>query len=258
MAMKQYSILVVEDNQVNQMLLERQLNYLGYQVTVVDNGISALQRIAEGNIDLILTDIRMPGMDGFELTRELKAASERNIAHIPVIAITADVTTEHERECIKAGMVDFIAKPIDLNNLKNKLIRWTENSAVAASAVSHSDDISEQQDKLVILDISPLMTLAEGDLESVSRILDKFMGHTAILIEEIHRACNQRDNNSVVFNSHKLKSSAGSIGAAKLADICAMLESAGRCGDWDTIRQLESHMEQAYHTTKMAIADRIA
>ena len=105
-------ILVVEDNVINQMVAHEILNRAGYAVDVVDGGPAALAAVRRAAYDLILMDVQMPGMDGFEVTRCLRQMGGA-IAAIPVVALTANAMTGDRDACLAAGMVDYIAKPFD-------------------------------------------------------------------------------------------------------------------------------------------------
>lgn len=118
-------ILLVEDNGMNQMLalalLEKVME--SPQVTIAENGQQAIEKALGGQFDLILMDVKMPVLDGFEATRALREAGCR----IPIVALTANVTPEEEAKCRAAGMDDYIGKPIDVAVLQEKVGRWSQN-----------------------------------------------------------------------------------------------------------------------------------
>ncbi|WP_420548593.1 PAS domain S-box protein [Curvivirga sp.] len=110
------NILVAEDVHVNQILIKSLLEKYGHQVTTVDNGLEAVNAHKNTSFDIILMDVRMPEMDGIEATQEIRnMASPR--AQIPIIAATADATTEHVEDYLNCGMNGFISKPYDINNV---------------------------------------------------------------------------------------------------------------------------------------------
>lgn len=116
-------ILLVEDNSYNQTLARIILQHAGFEVDVADHGEQALQQLAEQQYSLVLMDVHMPVMDGYAATRQLRQQS--GFARLPVIALTAHATEEFRRECIAAGMNDFIAKPFDARALLAKVQEWT-------------------------------------------------------------------------------------------------------------------------------------
>ncbi|MCX7823675.1 MAG: ATP-binding protein [Syntrophobacterales bacterium] len=118
-------ILVVEDNKVNLMVIEKLLQKLNYEVLLASDGVQAISIVKRGEpIDLILMDVHMPKMDGIEATRIIRSLDIPAAKQIPVIALTADALTEDLRKCLAAGMNDIILKPISVEGLKLKLKRW--------------------------------------------------------------------------------------------------------------------------------------
>jgi CheY-like chemotaxis protein len=117
-------ILLAEDNPVNQMVAKAMLEKMGYSVLTVANGQEALQQLELADYDLILMDCQMPVMDGFETTkaiRRLKASSKRGT---PIVALTANAMKSDQDKCIRAGMNDYLAKPIRKETLEKKIQQW--------------------------------------------------------------------------------------------------------------------------------------
>lgn len=121
----QIRILLAEDNLVNQKVALRVLKHLGYQADVVSNGLEVIQAIAKKTYDLILMDIQMPDMDGLEATEYIrKQELEKQSSPITIIAITANATHDDQYICRKAGMNDYISKPIQIEKLKDILHKY--------------------------------------------------------------------------------------------------------------------------------------
>ena len=115
-------ILVAEDNEMNRVVLDQQLNMLGYgNVDIVKNGVEALENLHRKSYDLLLTDIHMPEMDGFELTKKIRCSTHNNKHLLPIIAITANAMSGEAERCFEAGMNDFVTKPVELMNLQQTL-----------------------------------------------------------------------------------------------------------------------------------------
>ena len=117
-------ILVAEDSQINQIVAARSLERCGCRVDVVANGADALEAIAAKRYDAILMDCQMPGMDGYEATRELRAREIGQDRHVPVVAMTAQAMEGDRERCLAAGMDDFVTKPMRHNELVEVLRRW--------------------------------------------------------------------------------------------------------------------------------------
>jgi signal transduction histidine kinase/ActR/RegA family two-component response regulator len=115
--------LIVEDNVVNQMVLKATLNKLGLRTLVASNGRDALELMAMHPVDIVLMDCQMPLMDGFEATRAIRALTTHK-AMVPIIAITANAMSKDRERCVSAGMNDYMSKPVDMHELKEKLLKW--------------------------------------------------------------------------------------------------------------------------------------
>jgi len=110
------SILLVEDNELNQRLMKISLARFNYNVSIAINGLEAIQMFIKEKFDIILMDIMMPVMDGFESTKNIRALEYSNpkLGHIPIIAFTANTINNDREKCIKAGMDDILEKPFDI------------------------------------------------------------------------------------------------------------------------------------------------
>ena len=132
-------ILLVEDNDINQQVARELLEDLGLVVDVADNGQVALDKVREGNWDLVFMDMQMPVMDGVTATREIRKLP--GLAGLPIVAMTANAMEQDRRKCMDAGMNDFLVKPIDPADLTAILLRWARprrarSGAVAAAALA--------------------------------------------------------------------------------------------------------------------------
>ena len=117
-------ILVADDEESIRVVMRNSLRQKGYEVDCAENGKQAAKMIDQTGYDVILADIRMPEMDGFEATRCIRAA-ERGERHVPIIGLTAHASAEAREACLKAGMDDFISKPYTLDELGAALARWS-------------------------------------------------------------------------------------------------------------------------------------
>jgi len=115
-------VLVAEDNNINQMIIEELLSSVGIEVTLADNGITALKIMRENAYDVVLMDIMMPEMDGLTATAQIRA--ERRYDDLPILAMTANAGAEYLEESMRAGMNDYLTKPIDAEQLFKALIKW--------------------------------------------------------------------------------------------------------------------------------------
>lgn len=143
-ATRHHAILLAEDNKVNQMVAKGMIKKLGYEVKIVGNGKEAIGIIEDKAFDLVLMDCLMPVMDGYEATREIRRREEGVDRHIPIIAMTANTFEGEETRCFVAGMDDFLAKPVNIEELAAKLDRWLGED-VGQIGVIHSQRNGDEE-----------------------------------------------------------------------------------------------------------------
>jgi len=240
-------ILVAEDNLTNQNVIRRLLNMLGYAVEMADDGKQALQAMKSKRYAVLLTDCHMPVMDGFELTRTIRKAEKDSDVRLPIIAITASVLAAEIDRCYEAGMDDSLPKPLEIPKLKAALRKWMpaskeagadatqQSGAQATTAEIEDETLADGDDGEGPIDPSALKSVFGDDQETFVEILKEFVEPATSNVSEIETALAERSADGVGTAAHKLKSSARSVGATELADLCTILETAGKSGDWDEI-----------------------
>lgn len=139
-----YTILVVEDNKVNSMLADRVLSKAGYVVKLAFNGQDAVELLERERIDLVLMDVNMPVMDGFEATRQIREREKLNGGRIPIVALTANAIDDHRAECLRAGMDEFLTKPLDRETLLATVARALPERRAQPSVTSEQFNDQEK------------------------------------------------------------------------------------------------------------------
>lgn len=215
-------ILVAEDNEINQKVLVKQLELLGYRAEIVDNGLEALTYWRRGGYALLLTDLHMPIMDGYTLAAAVRA-EESGGSRLPIIALTANALRDEEVRCRQAGMDGYMSKPVRLAQLKAALDAWLRPALPQVNEAT--------RDAAVIIspppaDLSVLADLIGDDPTVIKEVLEAFRANTAQSALELKRAQADGALQSMADITHKLKSAARSIGAARLGQICAEIEEA--------------------------------
>ena len=130
-------ILLVEDNAINSDVAEAVLKQAKLVVDTAENGCIAVDKVRANDYDLVLMDIQMPEMDGFEATRLIRAISGKE--NLPILTMTANVFTEDRKDCLEAGMNDFVSKPFDVDDLFSKLVRWLPGKESVESVKTPQD-----------------------------------------------------------------------------------------------------------------------
>ncbi|MBI5109042.1 MAG: PAS domain S-box protein [Rhodocyclales bacterium] len=237
-------ILVAEDNETNQKVILRQLALLGYAADVVGNGREALEYWKRGDYGLLLTDLHMPQMDGYELSLAIRAAETGD--RLPIVALTANALKDEANRCRAVGMDDYLSKPVQLEKLGAVLDRWL--AAAGPVAVSSAPTPA-------VLDVGVLGALVGDDPAVIHELLLEFRASATSIAAELSAACADGHAEAAGRAAHKLKSAARATGALRLGDICAAIEQAGRSGDRDLLAGLLTEFEGEMAAVKAFLDD---
>ncbi len=227
-------ILVAEDNETNKKVALQQLALLGYVADMAGNGRQALERWKSGEYALLLTDLHMPEMDGYELATAIRA-EEKGSRHIPIVALTANALKGEAARCRAAGMDDYLSKPTPLADLQALLERWLPPLSVAAELPGTPEPPASEPGPM---DLGVLKALVGDDPDVVQDFLRDFQASGAKTAAELKAACETGQAGQAGSLAHKLKSSARAVGALALGELCARMEQAGASGETETLTAL--------------------
>jgi PAS domain S-box-containing protein len=265
-------ILVAEDNAVNQQVIRRQLNTLGLACELVDDGVAALDRIRLGGIGLLLTDCDMPNMDGYELTRRIRQEEVSLDNPLPIIAITANAMDGAAAACFEAGMNDYLSKPLEIGALQAMLRTYlpsadqdqdatTDAQQETDQSITNAPEVHAETDLVsagsIILDLSELNALFGDDVEVLNQLLAEFVSSLDEGVAGMLSGFDIEDYDRIRAEAHKLKSSARTVGAHRLADLCFELELAGKAKATPALQTHLGSLQSICDQTKNAIAQAI-
>jgi CheY-like chemotaxis protein len=255
-------ILLAEDNETNRDVLVEQLRLLGYCADMAEDGRIALNKWQSGRYALLLTDCNMPNMDGFELTRAIRAA-ETPPQRLPIIAVTANAMQGEAQRCLEAGIDDYLSKPLRLQELGPMLQKWLPLPSVPAmvQVVANTAPDSIAVNALTAsvtgtFDIWNPNTLGElvGDNPGThKRLLAKFLLNACQQVGSIEAAAQDGDVSKAADVAHTLKSAARSVGALALGELCQQIETSGRAGDAARCAALVAALEPAFTQAQACI-----
>jgi signal transduction histidine kinase/CheY-like chemotaxis protein/HPt (histidine-containing phosphotransfer) domain-containing protein len=225
-------VMLVEDNEVNMEVSKSILRREGCLVTTATDGIKALAAFESGEFDVILMDCHMPEMDGFEATAAIRAREAGSRRHTPIIALTANAIAGDREHCLRAGMDDYISKPVSRQAIQMMLERWRRDKPGLTRDKRAGDLLPAPTTvKLCEKALGMLRDLEDGtDQGVVCRIMSMFLDTAPTLLETLRRASEHGDINATRTASHTLKSASAAIGAIALAERCASLEALMRDG----------------------------
>ena len=215
-------ILVVEDNAVNRRVAVRMLESCGHRATVVADGCEAVAVAVDGSFDLILMDVQMPVMNGFEAAGHIRARErQRGSRHVPIVAMTAHAMKGDRERCVAAGMDDYIAKPLKKGDLMATIERTLRIFAEA----------SNERTAIPTFDANTVLSEMDGDPALLAEIVDLFLQDCPARLNEIEDAVRRNDPCALAAAAHNLKGSAGNFGARPTVALLEELENMGRTGD---------------------------
>ncbi len=249
-------VLVADDNETNQMVVVRMLRKLGLQSDVAANGKEAVDAVQLIPYDLVLMDCQMPEMDGFSATRSIRRAESADGTHVPIIAVTANAMRGDREKCIAAGMDDYLAKPIKLEDLDDVLRRWIQIPVPGEPGAEHAPPPGNKAPDDSI-DASVLAELRGGDEEGAAgfliTLIDKFLQEAPERLGSLRDAVLQGDTEAVIRSAHGLKGSAGVMGAKTMAALCMNLEEQGRAGSTGEAAGILSRLENEFDRVRTTL-----
>jgi CheY-like chemotaxis protein/HPt (histidine-containing phosphotransfer) domain-containing protein len=230
-------ILVADDDPTNRAVIQRQLEFLGYAAEVAETGLQALALWRTGRHALLLTDLHMPEMDGYDLAESIRRGeSGLSGARLPILALTANALKGEAIRTRAAGMDDYLTKPVSLASLQGALERWMPAPA--------GDGSLPCQKEAATFDVDVLRRLIGDDDEAVHEILLDFVDAARAHAPEMRSALLAIDARRVQSVAHKVKSSARAVGAGQLGDLCARLEEMAAAGVLDSAGPLGLQFER--------------
>lgn len=228
-------ILVAEDHLVNQQVLRLFLRDLGFKADFVENGVQAIESAKLGKYSLVLMDCHMPEMSGLEATcliRQWENQDERR-GHIPIIAVTANALKENNQECLKAGMDDFLSKPIDSASLEILLNKWLSIEASAPEetltrATEEKYTTKENKDE----SINFVKLKKKHSSSQILQLLSLFANTLSRDYKQLQTSIEELDSKSLAHNAHALKGVFAHMEVEDMKQMCIQLEDIAQKADW--------------------------
>ena len=258
------NILLVEDNLVNQKVATAMLNNLGCTVVAANNGVEAVELTQNQSYDLIFMDCHMPELDGFGATKAIRQREQSEGREAAVIvALTAHAIAGAREDCLQVGMNDFLAKPFDLEQIQQLLIKWLGAPEPTAEAMAKADDSVSEQVEIEIqstdlINKAPLNKLRSLEPGLLDSIVDSYFNISPELIEEIKQAIEVGNPQMVIQPAHTLKSSSANVGASVVSELARELEFMGRDGDITNADKLLSELAIVFEATCTELRKQVA
>jgi two-component system sensor histidine kinase/response regulator len=253
------SILIVEDNDVNQILAVRMLERRGYETEVVGDGRQALHALGRRPYAAVLMDCQMPEMNGYDATSELRRR-ELVGTHTPVIAMTAHAMRGDREKCLASGMDDYLAKPLKPDELDRILRRWAPRTANGSGASTPETMPAGTPAGAGPLDPAGIAVLRSelGSTGTLAKLIELFGSKTPEVLDQMRTAIEAGDTRSVKESAHKLKGGCLTLAATQMSELCKQLETKAAGGSLggaaQAVDQLEIAFERAYAALRAEVA----
>ncbi len=241
-------ILLAEDNITNQQVAMGILNKLGLRADVVANGAEALKALEQIPYDLVLMDVQMPEMDGLEATRQIRGPGSAVRNHtVPVIAMTAHAMAGDREKCLKAGMNDYLSKPVAPEALAGKLEKWLKPEFRPDADTGYpATSLPELHGLSGIFDRSAFVHRMMGDEDLANMIITGFLEDMPRQISILRDLVQQNQVQQARAQAHKIKGAAANITAMAFHDSAMAMENAGNAGDVMELNRLMPLLENRF------------
>ncbi|WP_344800082.1 hybrid sensor histidine kinase/response regulator [Litoribacillus peritrichatus] len=239
-------VLLVEDNLMNQELARMMLSDLVAHVEVAANGKEALMALQRIDFDLVLMDVQMPVMDGLQATRMVRKQPQWQ--ELPIIAMTANAMKGDREACLDAGMSDYLSKPVDSADLKDKLVTWLPIDAGTVNVdLVALEDLEDQGRKVNgeedWIDIDAALQRVGGNESRLKLLMSIFCQESINVTSRLEEAIQAEDAQQCIFIVHSMKGSASNLSAGQLREAALNLEHAFKNKHYDDIGSLKQRFE---------------
>jgi signal transduction histidine kinase/DNA-binding response OmpR family regulator len=244
-------ILLAEDNLTNQRVALRILEKIGYRAEAVANGQEVLSALGRNFYDLILMDVQMPELDGFETTAAIRRKEKESGRHIPIIAMTAHAMKGDRERCLEAGMDDYICKPVQPKEIIAVIERRLRGDPLAEPEVSRAGMRRGKE----VFDRKILLGRLGGDEEIFREIVKAFLEDAPSQVEKLKHAVQEGNQIGVERQAHLLRGTAMNMSAKELQTVAWGMEVAAKDGDLSRARLLMEKLDPAFERLKGALSD---
>jgi CheY-like chemotaxis protein len=252
-AAQRLRVLLTEDNVVNQKVARRMLEKRGHDVVIANNGREAIEAIDRESFDVVLMDVQMPEMGGFEATAAIREKEKGTDRHLRIVAMTAHAMTGDRDRCLAIGMDAYVSKPI----APQKLFQTIEENA-PASKTAATGPRDSSSDPGEILDVSSLMKHLDADPELVEAVRQEFLQQAPLLVDTIRETLASRDQTALEFAVHSLKNTLSHVASAQAYKTVVRLERSVRTGDLADAGQALPVLAEQLRQLRLALAEIVA
>lgn len=226
-------VLLVEDHPINQLVASMELQDMGFEVEVTDTGEKAVSLLESRVFDAVLMDCQLPGMDGYEATRLIRAREALENKHVPIIAMTAHAMEGDKQRCLDAGMDDYLSKPVDPATLHRLMDKWTKKAREVIFPEIKRDIVP------IIESCIDVQRLAKRfRFKQIRELCQAFEDHTLPVVEQIQVHLAARDEAKLKVTTHTIRGASAILFADELAENCLRLDEYASAHRWEEAMDL--------------------
>lgn len=236
-------VLVADDNAIQREMVTHLLGQRGHQVTAVAGGAATLAALEQAEFDVVLMDLQMPDMDGFQTAAAIRRREAATGRRVPIVAITASALTTDRDRCLEVGIDDYVSKPVSKDQLVAMVAGYVQPRAAGAEPPWRPAEREAYLDGL------------GGDTDLARRLVSLFLEQAPSLLDAVHDALARRDAPGLSREAHRLKGAMGGFPAIAAQDLVARLENAALQGHVDTARAVFPSLERELTRLVRALPD---
>ena len=245
-------ILVAEDNLANQKVAVTILGKMGHSAYAVANGREAVKALETIPCDLVLMDIQMPEMDGFEATAIIRnPQSKIKNKDIPILALTARVMEGDREKCLAAGMNGYIAKPISMKSIANAIANLSSSNG----GVALQDETIHEGDPDTVFDFKAFSARMIGDKAPIRDVINTYLSETRGLIHELKQAVNNLHQETAAQLAHNIKGGAATVSGNKLRSLAIKIQAACEATNWPEAESLIPQLNRQFESLEQAMRE---
>ncbi|MBF0125923.1 MAG: response regulator [Magnetococcales bacterium] len=243
-AVAKADILLIEDDALSRMMLEDLLALDGHRVVAVEHAREAFERMVQERFDLILTDLRLPDIDGMEIIQRIRALPDAEVSATPILVLTADALPERLQACLKAGANGIMTKPMELPRLRDAMARIQAGETFADSR--QTGQVPHQGGHTALLDTEVLSRALQSlGRQRVMRICAQFPAASRKTIQDMEQALRDQDHAALSLTAHRFTGSAAHLGMGLLVSLAHEIEEQSRLRIVPTTTRLVRRFKQA-------------
>lgn len=243
-------VLLVEDNEINQEVALEVLQKLGCETALAKDGAEAVAVAGASLFDVILMDLQMPHMDGFEATGLIREREKGSSRHVPIIALTAHAFKEDMNRCLAAGMDDYLSKPIRIAELRGAIHKAISGGGSDTRSSAERPDTQPvpqiEEEQTDVFNVEELLGRLDGDEDAVRRIAGKFLQNMPQQLDALKEAVDAGDLELLAGRAHSIKGSSANFSAHALREVAFQIETAAKNNSLDRLPPLVTKMEQEF------------